>query len=147
MRTVDATPDLIPFLLERMGPVRAAALQRISGGRAEAGIVANIAASRYTWCGLDDAGVVNMGGILAIPGQPHDGYLWQFVTAVADHKRAYVLQQRAILVAGLARHRRLVTIIEPEYSAALRHMRRLGFVVAPPRDFNGHLGCLCERTK
>lgn len=146
MRTVAATPDLVPFLLARMGPARVATVQRSCGGQAEPAIVANIASSTLTWCGLDDDGVVTMGGIQPIP-QSDSGYLWQYVTDVARHKRAYVQQQRAILLAGLDQYQQLVTIIEADYRAALRHMRRLGFAISMPVDFNGHLGCLCERSR
>jgi len=144
VRTVPATPDLIPFLLARMGPARAAALQALAGGHAEAAIAGNIAASTVTWCGLDADGVVTMGGILPWPGA---GYIWQYVTDVAAHKRDYVLQSRAVVAQGLTQYPRLVSIIEPSYPAALRHIRRLGFTVFPPVDFNGHPGCVCERTR
>lgn len=145
MRTVAATPELTPFLLARMGPARTAALQALTGGRAEAAIAGNIAASTLTWCGLDDAGVVTMGGI--VPTPQGAGYVWQYVADVVRHKRAYVLQGRAMLALALVQYDRLVSIIEPDYPAALRHIRRLGFTVSPPVDFNGHPGCLCERTR
>lgn len=145
MRTVAATPDLIPFLLDRMGPTRAAAVQVLADGRAETAIAANIAASTVTWCGLDDDGVVTMGGILPTPAGA--GYIWQYVADVARHKRAYVLQSRAVVALGLTQYDRLLSIIEPDYQAALRHIRRLGFTVSPPLDFNGRPGCLCERTR
>jgi hypothetical protein len=147
VRTVPATPDLIPFLLARMGQARAAAIREYCGGDPVAAITGNIDASFPTWCGLDDAGVVTMGGVMPIAAVPGSGYVWQYVADVAGHKRAYVLQSRAMLALALVQYDRLISIIEPSYPAALRHIRRLGFTVFPPVDFNGHPGCLCERTR
>lgn len=146
LRTVSATPELVPFLLARMGPLRVDALQRLCDGRAEIGIAHNINASTLTWCGLDDQGVVTMGGILPMP-MPGSGYVWQYIAGVTLHKRAYIEQGRTMLARGLDQYERLVSVIEPDYPAALRHIRRLGFVVSPPQEFNGHAGCLCERSR
>lgn len=146
MRTVPATADLVPFLLARMGDVRVAALQRSCEGRAVALIANIIAMSTVTWCGLDDDGVVTMGGVHPTQ-EPGTGYVWQYVAGVENNRRAYVLQGRAMLAKALGHYERLVSIIEPDYPAALRHIRRLGFTVSEPQDFSGKLGCVCERGR
>jgi hypothetical protein len=148
VRTVPATPDLIPFLLARMGPARAAAQQKIYGGRAEAEIAATIAASTMTWCGLDDIGVVTMGGVMPVADLPDTGFVWQYLTELGPHnRRPYVAQGRTMLALALQQYGRLTSLIEPDYPAALRHIRRLGFNVSPPLTINGAITCLCERTR
>jgi hypothetical protein len=141
MRTVVATPELVPFLLARMGEAR---VVRIPD--AEAGIVRNIAQSTLAWCGLDDDGVVTMCGVLPTD-DPATGYVWQFITDVASHKRAYLEQNRALIALMQEKYGRLISIIEAEYPAALRHVRHLGFTVSAPRDYAGTPACLCERTR
>jgi hypothetical protein len=146
MQTVRATAELVPMLLDRMGPERVAWLQRATAGQAEAAIIANIESSLLTWCGIGRAGVVTMGGVMPTD-DPETGYLWQFVADIASHKRDYIEQHRAVLALLLARFPRLVTIIEADYPAALRHLRRLGFGVGPVRDVRGVPACFCERVR
>jgi hypothetical protein len=141
MRTVTATPGLVPFLLARMGPARVARIPDALGA-----ITRNIERSTLAWCGLDDDGVVTMIGVLPTE-QAGTGYVWQLVTDVVRHKRAYLSQNRALIPLMQARYPRLISVIEADYGAALRHARHLGFTVSAPRDYAGIAACLCERVR
>ncbi len=142
MKTVPALPQHVDGLLYRMPREQRDRLLKLHGARVANVIRDNIRKSDPTWCGLDDDGVVNLGGVLP------DGYAWQFITpAVRAHKRDYVTQSRAMMAEALRRHARVVTVIEAEYPAALRHARRSGFQVGPVQDVNGIPACICERTR
>ena len=146
MRVVPATPSLVPFLLERMGPERVAALAEMCGDP-WAHIVGHIGNSTWTFAGIDHHGVVNMGGVM-----PTDvigtGYVWQLITdGVRENKRAYIVQGRWVLAEMLRRYPRLVTMIETEYHAAHRHIRRLGGVVGQEHEIGGVAMRHCERTR
>lgn len=119
MKTVAATAELVPFLLERMPLERRA--------RFDAAAIANdIAASNVTFCGLDDDGVVSMGGVMPthIPGV---GCAWQIITDVRAHKRAYLLQGREVLARFHALYPCLVVCIGADETAARRHAERFGW--------------------
>lgn len=146
MRTVDATPGLVSAFLARLPIERVIALEARAGngpGWAER----SIAASDITWCGVDDIGPVYMGGVLSADG-PAPGYIWQVVAPdLALHKRAYLELGRLLHTRWPERHPRLWTVIEADYRAAIRHMRRQGFDIAVPAMIWGNLSCLCERMR
>lgn len=126
MITVEASPHLIPALLARMAAQDRAAVCAYGGADM---LAANIARSVITWCGIDAAGPVTLGGIEPF-GAGDTGYLWQLITpAVRCHKRAYLHQSRWAMQRGLARFDNLIAIIEADSPAAQRHMRRLGWVM------------------
>jgi len=100
--------------------------------------------SVLTWCGLDDAGPVTIGGV--IPQANGSGYVWQVAAPVlASHKRAYLLQGRALLAEARGRFRMLATHIRVGFHAALRHARRMGFVAVREFDLVGARMCRLER--
>ena len=136
MRTVHATPELVPFLLARMGEDRVARMRQI-GLTPETDIPKEIAASTMTWCGIEaDGGVVNMGGI--VPIGDGVGYLWQYITnGVQRNKRAYIEQGHAIREKAFKQFNRVETLIEVEYRAALRHAARCGLTPGQVEDFKG----------
>jgi len=145
VRTVPASPSHIVPLLAALSTDDRALLDRLAGDSA-ALLLRNIGDSDPTWCGLDDAGiVVTMGGV--IPKGDGEGYIWQLVTpALAGHKRDYIMQGRAMMRQALPLYRRLTTIVSCDFTAALRHLRRLGFTIMPPADIAGFPACWCERT-
>lgn len=147
MRTVDAVPEFVPALLERMDPAELALLSKLTTGRGADCLIGNIRNSTLTWCGLDDDGVVTMGGVMPVAaGQT--GYFWQVVTpALVHHKRDYILQGRMMVARALAQFERLTTNIRADYTAALRHTKRFGFKVSEPRLLAGAMICVCERTR
>ena len=146
MKTIPAIPGLVPFLLTRMGIERTAALRAQTADNAEGAIVQNIAISTYTWCGLDDDGVVNMGGVIPMPGA--SGYVWQFITdGIRTNKRGYLEQGRENMKIMLMQYPRLTTIIEADYTAALRHVQRNGWQVGDPQEFGGRSAYQCEVTR
>jgi len=144
VRTVPASPSHIVPLLAALSTDDRALLDRLAGNSA-ALLLRHIGDSDPTWCGLDDAdGVVTMGGV--IPKGDGEGYIWQLATpAIASHKRDYILQSRMMMAKGLPLYRRLTTTIRADFTAALRHMRRMGFTIQPPADVAGLPACRCER--
>jgi hypothetical protein len=148
MKTVEATPDLVPGLLDRMGPEMVEAAQRYVPRNLADQITDNIARSTLSWCGLDGEGVVNMGGV--IPCADGTGYVWQCAVpdAMKANKRAYLLQGRDMMRRGLAQFARLQTIVRAEYTAALRHCERHGWKIGEPmKTADGLTVCVCERTR
>lgn len=142
--TVDATAAHVPPIMARMEPKRRAQLLAMPGGADL--LCVSIGLSSMTWCGVDDDGPVTLGGVVTTTDG--SGYLWQIITpAIALHKRAYLLQGRAVMDQALRAYARLVTIIEADYAAALRHVRRLGWHVEAPMDMNGMMTCRCRRMR
>lgn len=146
MIVVEATPDLVPALLERMGPERVEALEQRAGRSARGAIVANIARSPVTWAAKDDDGVFAMGGVL-----PHGpgGYVWQFVVTegVRANPRGYLAMARTKMSEALRHFSSLTTVIEADYKAALRHWVRNGGTIGEPRVISGVLAHVCERVR
>lgn len=148
MRVVPATPSLVPFLLERMGPERVAALAERVGGDPELAILANLPSSTITWAGIDPGGVVVLGGISKVEGQHSTGYVWQFLTdAVRQNKRDYLILSRNIVRMGHQRYERLLVAIEDDYKAAMRHIERMGGQIRMTEAMHGHLVHYYERTR
>ena len=142
--TVDATAAHVAPIMARMEPKRRAQLLAMPGGADL--LCVSIGLSSMTWCGVDAAGPVTLGGVVTTTDG--SGYLWQIITpAIALHKRAYLLQGRAVMNQALRAYARLVTIIEADYAAALRHVRRLGWHVEAPMDMNGMMACRCRRMR
>jgi len=145
MRTVAATHDLVPAFLARIEPARRQRLH-VMPGNGPGWLERLIDASDFTWCGIDERGPVYMGGVLK-EGPLGRGYVWQNITPdIALHKRAYLLQQRAIVEQAKGRHAVLTTLIEADNELELRHLRRNGARIGEPFDLNGHRCRLCERT-
>ena len=144
MMTIPATYAHIAPMVARLDPERRAQLLAMTGG---VGILYdNIRLSSMTWCGVDGDGPVTLGGV--VPATGGDGYLWQIITpAIALHKRAYLLQGRAVISRALLAYVRLVTVIEADYTAALRHVRRLGWQVGSAIDMGGTMACRCWRMR
>lgn len=146
MRTVPATAEHVPFLLERMGPARVALVATVLDGPAR-GIERLIDASTLTWCGIDAAGVVTMGGVFPYADEPGTGYAWQFITdAVRHHKRAYLDQGRAMHGLALRQYNRLTALIETDATAALRHAQRNGWVLGGVEFAAGYALRRCFRS-
>ena len=145
MRTVAALPSHVAPLLAALSPDDRALLDRLAGDSA-ALLLRHIGDSDVTWCGLDGAdGVVTLGGV--IPKDDSTGYIWQLATpAIARHKRDYIVQSRALMDRAPPLYRRLTTVIRADYTAALRHMRRLGFAILPSSDVAGLPVRRCERV-
>lgn len=142
MKTIPATVELVPMLIARMTDADLAELDVLTQGRSIAHLNGLVRRSKLTWCGVDDGGVVNMGGVLPL------GYVWQIVTtALVRHKRAYLEQSQTMMDLGLAMFPSMRTFIKADYAAALRHVRRHGWTVGAPMDRAGTLACLCERTR
>lgn len=146
MRTVAATPDLITRLVDQLAPADRARLMQLGGS---AVLQDHLACSTTAWAGVDDDdGPVVIGGVRPMD-HPHVGYVWQAITpAVRQHKRAYLAQGYAmhcrVLDAGQYWH--LITAIRADYTAALRHVRRMGWVVGPPVADVGRMVRICERV-
>lgn len=146
MRTVPAMVELVPAFLARMDAEERADLTALTGDPVAA-LARLIAASPVTWCGLDAEGPVDVGGVKPVDAAG-TGYFWQVISpaALAD-KRAYLEQGRAVQRMTDAAFARVVSLIDASYPAALRHARRFGFTVHPPRHMAGRMACLCERTR
>jgi hypothetical protein len=138
LRTVAATPDLIPFLLAGMTAERRAKFDAD-------GIAQDIAASDITYCGLGDEGVVTMGGVMPTH-MPGVGYTWQIITDVRRHKRAYLLQGREVLARFHALYPVLVVCIGPDEIAARRHAKRFGWHDMGEMDHFGTVARVYRRT-
>ena len=139
-----ARPEHAALLLASLPPERRRRIQLRSNGSALEALVADIAASDLSYCGIvrgarlpddvrgarlpDDDGdhVVTLGGVMPT-GQPECGYVWQVISDVRAHKRAYLLQGREMQARFHRLYRWLVIAVEPENAAALRHLRRLGW--------------------
>ena len=134
--TVDAHPaHILPFLA-RMDPADVLMVNARSMYGATIEMAQNLAASVMTWCGTDASGPVIMGGI--IPAGDATGFVWQAATpALRLHKRAYIRQGLDIINAARERFERLSIRIRVSFHAALRHVRRLGFVLAFTLDVDG----------
>lgn len=125
MRTVDALPEHVPGLIARMGDDQRRKFFELHGSDAESAIIENISKSVFTWCGIDKAGVVNLGGIYPIENDVSIGYIWQFITpAVRDNKRAYLEQGKKLKIRCLTLFPSITTVVEEEYKAAIRHAKR-----------------------
>ena len=146
MITVPAKPEQVPALLDRLPQAEAAQLLAHGGS---AVITGNIAASVLTWCGVDASGQpVTMGGIWPMRDDPETGYLWQIITPdVRHHKRAYLLQSRAVQAAALRLFVRLWVVIAPDHETARRHLRRLGWTAAGDCRVSGERALVFERTR
>lgn len=133
--TVYATPaHILPFLA-RMNPADVLMVNARSMYGATVEMAQNLAASVMTWCGTDAAGPVIMGGIIPTGAT---GFVWQAATpALRLHKRAYIRQGLDIIDAARERFERLSIRIRVSFHAALRHVRRLGFVLAFTLDVDG----------
>ena len=90
---------MVPFLLARVGPERAALINAECGGDALSAISAGIRNSALTWCGVDDEGVVTLGGVMPM-AETGAGYVWQYVADVARNKRGYLEQGYAMTETG-----------------------------------------------
>jgi hypothetical protein len=123
-------------------------LLELHGPTVASQIRANIKASVVTWCGLDDEGVVNLGGAIPAP-EPDLGCIWQFVTPdIAKHKRDYIRQGRELTPRLFAHFARLGTVIEAEYGAAIKHAKRMGAAIYPlPQDIKGFPAVYCQAVK
>lgn len=136
---------MVPFLLARMSDTERTRLETITGDRGAERIASNINGSTLTWAGLDRDGIVVVGGLL--PMHDDGAYIWQIATPAIQHnKRGYLTMSRALMPLGLALYGHLFTNVAADYAAALRHMRRCGFVVAAPVEMEGTLVCQCRRT-
>lgn len=144
MRTVLGEAAHVVPLLARMRPADALLANAQLGIGVVLTLIGSIGTSGMTWCGLDEAGPVILGGVV-----PHgsDGFVWQAAApALALHKRAYLRQGRALL--HETRHfRRLWTNIRASYQAALRHARRFGFIAVSSFDLVGVPMVRCERVQ
>lgn len=145
--TVEARPDHVSSLLARMGDDQRARFLKMHGPHVEHQIGLNIARSLMTWCGVDDVGVVTLGGVYSI--EPvGTGFVWQFITpAVRLHKRAYIEQGRRSVRSALKLFTRIVSPIEAEYHAAVRHARRLGMTVDHVKTIAGVPVCFCVKAR
>ena len=131
------------MLLARMGEARVAEMPEADPA---AHLIANIRASAVAMCGMDDAGVVTMCGVLPTD-HPEIGYVWQIITDVAAHKREYLKQNRALISQMATKYGKLVTVIEADYPAAIRHAKHLGFTVSEPMEIHGRMAVVCERSR
>ena len=144
MTTVDATPAHILPLLARMDPADVLMVNARSEHGAAVELAQNLAASVMTWCGMDRAGPVIMGGIIPTGTT---GFVWQAATpALRLHKRAYIRQGLGIIAAARGAFDRLSIRIRAGFHAALRHVRRLGFVLVSALDVGGIAMFHCERV-
>ena len=135
MMTVAATHAHIGPLLARMDPADVLMVNARSRFGAVAELAQSIAASVVTWCGIDGTGPVIMGGI--IPAGT-TGVVWQGATpALRLHGRAYIQQGRDIIRQAAGQFERLSIRIRASFHAALRHVRRLGFVLVTMLDVDG----------
>lgn len=144
MMTIPAQVAHVVPLLARMDPADVLLVNAQSSIGAVLNLIGAIGASGMTWCGLDAAGPVILGGVI-----PHgrDGFVWQAAAPpLALHKRAYLRQGQAML--HQSRHfRRLWTNIRASYQAALRHARRFGFIAVGSFDLVGVPMVRCERVQ
>ena len=145
MIVTDARSEHVPALLARMGQARVKWLADRAQGDAALRIDESIRLSAITWCGQDEAGPVMFGGV--IPQKDGSGYVWQIIAGVERNKRAYLTASRVLIDEGLRYFSRLVTVIEAEYRAALRHVRRNGWAIGAPEMIEGILAHRCERTR
>ena len=135
MMTVAATHAHIGPLLARMDPADVLMVNARSQFGAVAELAQKIAASVMTWCGIDGTGPVIMGGIIPAGAT---GMVWQGATpALRLHGRAYIQQGRDIIRQATGRFERLAIRIRASFHAALRHIRRLGFVLVTPLHVDG----------
>lgn len=145
--TTDALPCHASALLARMGEGQRSRLHEMHGDDPAALIADNIARSLMTWCGLDDAGVVSLGGVYPIE-PAGTGYVWQFITpSVGLHKRAYIEQGRAMVRRAMTLFNCIVAPIEADYRAALRHARRLGLHVFHEQTVMGVPARFCMKVR
>ena len=135
MMTVAAAHAHIGPLLARMDPADVLMVNARSRCGAVAELAQNIAASVMTWCGIDAAGPVIMGGIIPAGAT---GMVWQGATpALRLHGRAYIQQGRDIIQQAAGQFERLAIRIRASFHAALRHVRRLGFVLVTALHMDG----------
>ena len=138
MMTVAATHAHIAPLLARMDPADVLMVNARSRFGAVAELAQSIAASVMTWCGIDAAGPVIMGGIIPTGTAGATGMVWQAATpALRLHGRTYIQQGRDIIRQAAGRFERLAIRIRASFHAALRHVRRLGFVLVTPLHVDG----------
>ncbi len=105
-----------------------------------------LAQSEITWVGLTIQGVVMLGGICRADADT--GRVWQVGTRlIAEHKRDYLRESLVLMGKGLSLFPRLITVVRADYTAALRHCRRNGWIISAPQDFGGTRACLCERGR
>lgn len=131
-----ATPDVIPFLAERVRQSDIDELQAAAGVTPSEAMAGGLCESIQTWIGYLNGIPCCMFGVAPVEGSDELGACWMTGTELVErHPRAFLEGSRLAFREMLQIRPTLINYVDARHSKALRWLRWLGAEIAEARPY------------